>query len=671
MESRRQSKVVRRLAMISVSAVALGVTASASVTSAATRPVPVSDKAHSAGDITASDTPAAPALSFRGIGVANTTAADPKAAGLPSTGGGVATGDKAIPATALAAYRKAAATLVVEDPSCHLTWPLLAAIGKVETDHGRSWGSASRITADGEVLPTILGPVLNGKNGSALLLDTDGGAYDHNRQYDRAVGPMQFVPATWSELGRDGNGDGIADPNNIWDATLTAASYLCGNGRDLSKPADLRAAILAYNPSIDYLHTVLAWAAAYQKAGSNLPALESVPDPLVLGAGGAAGDDPFGDSSAYTAAGVYDDPNAYADAESDDSNAFFDDGSGDPGFIDDGSGTGTDSGTPSPAEPSKPAAKPSAKPSAKPTAKPTVKPTVTPTGKPAVRVTPTPSTTPKPSSSPKPATTPTATPTPTSSPTPTPAPAATPTPGATPTPTGPVCVPTGVTATAQAAPTATPVDLDNDGTNDVLRVSVDVTAQRAGKYTLGVRLLDDHGWRVTSTAPSVTLTAGSQHVTADLSGLDIGDAGASGAATLRITVRADAAPVTCAAVLLPAASAGTLAADTYDGWVTTLDRLRERLTADIAAGQVSGPAATALPVALGTPSADAPDLTAFQTDLASATVVSAPERVRLDSLAARLLAQAAGSPAPGSPAPVSQPASAYNDGVDPALDGVG
>ena len=50
---------------------------------------------------------------------------------------------------ALAAYRKAAATLAVEDPSCHLSWPLLAGIGKVETDHGRSWGSASPDHGDG------------------------------------------------------------------------------------------------------------------------------------------------------------------------------------------------------------------------------------------------------------------------------------------------------------------------------------------------------------------------------------------------------------------------------------------------------------------------------------------------------------------------------------------
>ena len=175
--------------------------------------------------------------------------------------------------------------------------------------------------------------MLNGKNGTALVLDTDGGAYDHDTHYDRAVGPMQFVPATWRELGRDGNGDGIADPNNMYDATLTAASYLCGDGRDLAKPADLRAAILAYNPSSDYVRTVLAWAAAYRKAGASQPALDSVPDPLVLGAGGDEGDDPFGDSSVDDA-------------------SFIDDGSSilsdDPGILDvsDTSGISTTAPTP-------------------------------------------------------------------------------------------------------------------------------------------------------------------------------------------------------------------------------------------------------------------------------------------------------------------------------------
>ncbi len=659
--------------MITITTLALSLTASAAVTSAATRPLPADDTGtnggHTPGDpgsLTASDSSGSARIHAIGaIGIANSTTADPKAAGLPSTSG-VAVGDSSIPATALAAYRKAAATLAVEDPSCHLTWPVLAAIGKVETDHGRSWGAASRVTASGEVLPIILGPVLNGKDGTALVLDTDGGAYDHDTKYDRAVGPMQFVPATWRELGRDGNGDGIADPNNIYDATLTAASYLCGDGRDLSNPADLRAAILAYNPSSEYVRTVLAWAAAYRKAGNSLPALENVPDPLVLGAGGDAGDDPFGDSSINDAAiidaapSVSDDPSIF-DAGNNDPGIIADDGANTSGIVNDGSGTIINLG-PSDSTPTKPAAKPAVK--ATPGAthpSTTPKPSSSPQPTPAVSVSPSP----KPSPTPKP--TPTPTPTPTPKPSPTPTPTAKPTPTPTPTPTGPVCTATGVSALAGVAATAVPVDTNHDGRNDELQVSVGVSALKAGKYTIGLRLLDGHGWRVTSTVETIPLIAGSQHATADLSGLDIGDAGASGPATMRITVRAAGAPATCATVLLPAASAGTLAADTFDGWVTTIARLSDRLAADVATGQVSGPAATSLPVALHTPSAAAPDLAAFQTSLAGVAVVSPQERVRLDSLSARLIAQAAAA----TPAPAGEPASAFTDGVDPAFDGVG
>jgi len=55
----------------------------------------------------------------------------------------------------------------------------------------------------------------------------------------------------------DGNGDGVGDPQNIEDAALAAAGYLCSGGRDLSRPADLQAAVLSYNHSQQYLSTVL------------------------------------------------------------------------------------------------------------------------------------------------------------------------------------------------------------------------------------------------------------------------------------------------------------------------------------------------------------------------------------------------------------------------------
>ncbi|MEV8456090.1 lytic murein transglycosylase [Streptomyces sp. NPDC052095] len=165
-----------------------------------------------------------------------------------------------IPATVLAAYRKAESDLARTAPGCRLPWQLLAAIGKVESGHA----GGGRVDARGTTLTPILGPVLNG-DGFASITDTDNGRYDGDRSYDRAVGPMQFIPSTWAHWGRDGNGDGRRDPNNVFDAALAAGSYLCAGSRDLSVKADLDRAVLSYNHSDTYLRTVLSWLDFYRK----------------------------------------------------------------------------------------------------------------------------------------------------------------------------------------------------------------------------------------------------------------------------------------------------------------------------------------------------------------------------------------------------------------------
>ncbi|MFB7210827.1 lytic murein transglycosylase [Streptomyces sp. NPDC056255] len=184
----------------------------------------------------------------------------PKAGKKQSPAAARSWAEAGIPATVLAAYRKAESALGKTDPGCRLPWQLLAAIGKVES--GQAGGG--RVDAQGTTLTPILGPVLNGA-GFASIPDTDGGAYDGDRNYDRAVGPMQFIPSTWAHWGQDGNGDGRRDPNNIYDAALAAGHYLCAGPRDLSVKADLDRAILSYNHSDTYLRTVLSWLEFYRK----------------------------------------------------------------------------------------------------------------------------------------------------------------------------------------------------------------------------------------------------------------------------------------------------------------------------------------------------------------------------------------------------------------------
>jgi hypothetical protein len=172
-----------------------------------------------------------------------------------------------IPVRVLQAYHSAAQSEAYADPSCHLDWTLLAAIGRVESDHAH----LGAVRTNGTAVPRILGPVLSGANGFAAISDTDNGRLDGNRAWDRAVGPMQFIPGSWALHGKDGNGDGRADPQNVDDAALATADYLCSGYRDLTRPKDLRWAIHGYNQSWAYVRAVLAWAKAYGAHVSVIP----------------------------------------------------------------------------------------------------------------------------------------------------------------------------------------------------------------------------------------------------------------------------------------------------------------------------------------------------------------------------------------------------------------
>jgi membrane-bound lytic murein transglycosylase B len=171
-----------------------------------------------------------------------------------------AAGHTGIPERALRAYVAAAVTVNDSVPACGLGWNTLAAVGFVETGHGTYGGGG--LTAVGEVSRPIVGPVLDG-TGFAAIPDTDAGTLDGDARWDRAVGPMQFIPSTWQLVARDGNGDGTADPSNIDDAALSAAHYLCANGRDVTTSEGWTGAIYAYNQSDTYIRQVRDQATAY------------------------------------------------------------------------------------------------------------------------------------------------------------------------------------------------------------------------------------------------------------------------------------------------------------------------------------------------------------------------------------------------------------------------
>jgi membrane-bound lytic murein transglycosylase B len=144
---------------------------------------------------------------------------------------------------ALQAYAGAQLELEREKPSCRIGWNTLAGIGKLESNNGRTLTDAGYSTSP------IIGPTVSGTL--------------------HAEGPMQFMPGTWAKWGADGNGDGVADPNQIDDAALAAARYLCSYG-ELDTPTGWHAAVFGYNHLESYVSEVAAQATLYAQRAAGI-----------------------------------------------------------------------------------------------------------------------------------------------------------------------------------------------------------------------------------------------------------------------------------------------------------------------------------------------------------------------------------------------------------------
>ena len=175
---------------------------------------------------------------------------------LPTSGAplGLASGTASLagtPSTVLDAYKAA------NDWCPGLRWQLLAGIGHEESGNATTDG-ASVDPRTGQVSPSILGPPLDGSDGTQRLpIGPWLGWFGLPGPWQQAVGPMQFLPGTFMAWAIDVTGSG-ADPNNIYDAVDTAANYICqGHTGTITSE---RAAILRYNDDEAYASAVLAYA---------------------------------------------------------------------------------------------------------------------------------------------------------------------------------------------------------------------------------------------------------------------------------------------------------------------------------------------------------------------------------------------------------------------------
>ena len=212
------------------------------------------DRGASAGDVVTLEQLGASGVLPRGETLEPEVIASLAGAGLQP-----AAGPNTIPAVLQDAYVRAEFVLAERASTCGLKWPLLAGVGKVVSEHALGGDLDPRGTTTGP----ILGPRLDGRPGIAKLTDTDDGRLDGDLAWDRAAGPMQLIPPVWQRVGADSDGDGTADPHNVYDAALTAGRFLCEGGADLRTVEGQAQAAFRYQRTESFVRATMAWMRTY------------------------------------------------------------------------------------------------------------------------------------------------------------------------------------------------------------------------------------------------------------------------------------------------------------------------------------------------------------------------------------------------------------------------
>jgi membrane-bound lytic murein transglycosylase B len=210
----------------------------------------------------ASAAPAAPSPTF----VSPTALARPADALGPWAGRiSAATG---VPSVAVQAYAYAQLLVQRTYPQCHLGWTTLAGIGEVQSQHGQAGGAV--LDRTGRSTPAVIGPPMDGKEGRALVADTDAGAYDGDPDYDRGMGPLLLSPGAWRQYASDADNDQIQDPYDIDDASLAVARLLCEGGQDMGQLTGWTAAVGQLQPGEVFARDVFQAADSYGQQTRNV-----------------------------------------------------------------------------------------------------------------------------------------------------------------------------------------------------------------------------------------------------------------------------------------------------------------------------------------------------------------------------------------------------------------
>ena len=161
-----------------------------------------------------------------------------------------------IPEPAVRAYAVATLREGRDQPGCHLGWTTLAGIGWVESQHGTIGGRV--LEQDGRSDRPVLGPALDGRDSPRPRIRSG-----HGGGWERAVGPLQFLPSTWERWAADGDGDGRRRPAGPRRRRPGRGPLPMWGGSDLATGAGWAAAVRAYNHADAYVRAVYDAASTY------------------------------------------------------------------------------------------------------------------------------------------------------------------------------------------------------------------------------------------------------------------------------------------------------------------------------------------------------------------------------------------------------------------------
>src|SRR5690606_16082599 len=138
-----------------------------------------------------------------------------------------------VPLRAVQAYARTAVSQRDAWPECDPRWNTLAGVGPADSAQGKLGGAG--LDAGAASGQRRRGTTINGRSGTRAIKATQESPAVHgDEEWDRAVGPFQFLTSSWEQYGGDADGYGRADPHDIDDAALGAANHLCDRERDLA-----------------------------------------------------------------------------------------------------------------------------------------------------------------------------------------------------------------------------------------------------------------------------------------------------------------------------------------------------------------------------------------------------------------------------------------------------